>query len=483
MAHKDHALSRERSLDYYADERAKRSHRKLALGIVIAVALILCAVSVAVGLYVTNLNKSMGTNDEELLASLKKSGNNKPFYLLLLGADKGEERYEDVGEDESLYRADSIILCRIDPANVKATLVSIHRDLYVELEDGTDGKINAAYSIGGPAGMVRQVSDLAGVDISHYVEIDFDSFMQIIDELGGVEVTLPTDISDPDYTGLELSAGTHTLNAHDALMLSRSRHAYDEYGDGDVYRAANQRAIIASMLRKILAQSPHDMLASITTLSKSLTTDMTVNEILTLAAQFRDFDTETDLYSGMTPSEPEMIDEVYYEILDVPTWTEMMRRVDAGEQPFVSVEDDVTAGVASSTSQDAPVLPSDTANGTSVNGTSVNGTSANGTTAPSGSRGSVDLTQVDKSGSVMIAGYPDGTATAWAEELQELGFDAAGYEEFDFTFDRNLVVYGDESLAEEAEAIARYLGDDFEAILNDGSFMLLSDIVVRVMPQ
>ncbi|MBR3328273.1 MAG: LCP family protein [Atopobiaceae bacterium] len=474
MAHKDHALSRERSLDYYSGERAKRSRRKLALGIVVTIALILCAVSVAVGMYVTNVNASMNTNDEELLASLKKGAKNEPFYLLLLGADKGEERYEDIGEDESLYRADSIILCRIDPTNIKATLVSIHRDLYVELEDGTDGKINAAYSIGGPAGMVRQVSKLAGVDISHYAEIDFDSFMQIIDELGGVEVTLPTDISDPDYTGLELSAGTHTLNAHDALMLSRSRHAYDEYGDGDLYRAANQRAIIASMLRKILAQSPHDMLASITTLSKSLTTDMTVDEILTIAAQFRDFNTETDLYSGMTPSEPEMIDEVYYEILDVPVWTEMMQRVDAGEPPFSTEDDDITAGIASSTSKESPIRR------TIADG---NGTDANGTLATSKPKGSVDLSQVSKNGSVMIAGYPDGTATTWAEELSELGFDASGYEDTEFTFDRNLVVYADESLAEEAEAIAQYLGDDFEAILNDGSFMLMSDIVVRVMPQ
>ena len=129
MAHKDHALSRERSLDYYSGERAKRSRRKLALGIVVAIALILCAVSVAVGMYVTNVNASMNTKDEELLASLKKGAKNEPFYLLLLGADKGEERYEDIGEDESLYRAGSIILCRIDPTNIKAPLVSIHRGL------------------------------------------------------------------------------------------------------------------------------------------------------------------------------------------------------------------------------------------------------------------------------------------------------------------------------------------------------------------
>lgn len=475
MAHKNHPLSREQSIDYYAGERARRSHHRLAIGVVVAVFVIFCTAAVAIGLYTSRLNANMAPKDDELLASLKKGAPNEPFYLLLLGVDKGEERYEDVGEDDSLYRADTIMLCRIDPKAIKATLISIHRDLYVELDENlegnvegeTEGKINAAYSLGGPSGMVRQVSKLAGVDISHYAEIDFDTFMELIDTIGGVEVTLPVAISDPDYTGLELEAGTQTLNSHDALMLSRSRHAYDEYGDGDLYRAANQRAIIASILRKVLASSPQDMISSITAMSKSLTTDMTLDEILALASQFRDFNPDEDLYTGMTPTEGELIDDVYYEILDVPAWTKMMQRVDAGLPPYDSDASDVTAGVASSTDSHATVAP--TTNAQTSRGSDSSSTKQD-----------ASLKDVDKSGSVMVAGYIDGAPTEITDRLVAQGFDATAYESEEFTFDQKLVVYENEAHAEEAEAIASYLGDGYTAIMNDGSFYMGADIVVRV---
>ena len=484
MPHKNHPLSREQSVEYYSGERARRSHRKLIIGIVAGLLIALCVAGVAVGLYVSRINDNMATQDKDLLASLKQNAPDEPFYLLLLGADRDEERSEEAGgsEDEN-FRADTIMLCRIDPKDIKVTILSIHRDLYVELEDGTKGKINAAFSLGGPSGMVRQVSKLAGVDISHYAEIDFDAFMSIVDSIGGVEITLPQPISDPDYTGIDLSAGTHTLDSWDALMLCRARHAYDEYGDGDLYRAANQRAIIASIIRKVLASSPQNMINSISTMSESLTTDMTVDEILSLASQFRHFNTDTDLYTGMTPSEPQLIDEIYYEILDTPAWEKMMARVDAGQPPYESEKDDVTAGIASSTSSktdgkgaEAKDNKNETSGKDSKDDKSQDDKDAK-------KKSATDLESVDKTGAVAVTGYIDGRATKIASDLSSNGFTATAYEEDDFTFDRNLVVYGDASLQAEAEALASYLGDDYQALLNDGSFYLLSDIVVRIEMQ
>lgn len=469
MPHKNHPLSREQSIGYYTEERALRSRRKLTVAIVACVVAAVFVAVVGVSLYVSHINDNIVTDDTELLASLKKSAPDEPFYLLLLGVDRDEERAEEVGgSEDDFFRTDTIMLCRIDPKDVKATIISIHRDLYVEMEDGTQDKINAAFSLGGPSAMVRQVSKLAGVDISHYAEIDFDSFMKLVDSVGGVEITLPKAISDPDYTGIDLEAGTHTLNSYDALMLSRSRHAYDDYGDGDLYRAANQRAIIASILRKVLAESPQEMVSSITSMSESLTTDMTVDEILALAAQFRDFNTDEDMYTGMTPSEPELIDDIYYEILDVPTWQKMMRRVDAGLPPYESADEDVTAGIASSTSSKV-VVPVDAGNETEGNDTTAART------------GSTSLDDVDKSGAVAVLGYADGTASNIANDLAAQGFLATPYEAEDFVFDQNLVVYGDPALEAEAEALASYLGSDYQAILNDGSFYLTSDIIVRVV--
>lgn len=72
---------------------------------------------------------------------------------------------------------------------------------------------------------------MAGVDISHYAEIDFDGFKEIVDALGGVEVDVPMEIND-NMAGGYVSAGLQTLNGDQALILCRARHAYDEYGDG-----------------------------------------------------------------------------------------------------------------------------------------------------------------------------------------------------------------------------------------------------------
>ncbi len=75
----------------------------------------------------------------------------------------------------------------------KVTLVSLHRDTMVDMGEYGVNKLNAAHVFGGPALSVQTVSKLAGVDISHYAEINFDGFRDIVDALGGIEVDVPHD--------------------------------------------------------------------------------------------------------------------------------------------------------------------------------------------------------------------------------------------------------------------------------------------------
>ena len=114
-------------------------------------------------------------NDSSLLNQLvAPTKTDDPFYMLLLGVDQDEERTEEWGADQSNYRTDSIILVRIDPPNKKVTLISIPRDTMVDMGEHGTQKINAAYSFGGASYMVEQVSKLAGVNISHYAELNFE---------------------------------------------------------------------------------------------------------------------------------------------------------------------------------------------------------------------------------------------------------------------------------------------------------------------
>ena len=176
----------------------------------------------------------------------------EPFYVLLMGTDGSNDRQASQEYAGDQFRSDSIILARIDPVDKKVTMVSIHRDTLVDMGEYGQNKLNAAHAIGGAALAVETVSKLAGVPISHYAEINFDGFKDVVDALGGVEADVPMEIDDEDAGG-HLDAGVQTLSGDQALILCRSRHAYDEFGDGDSYRAANQRLVLGAIAKKILS--------------------------------------------------------------------------------------------------------------------------------------------------------------------------------------------------------------------------------------
>ena len=275
-----------------------------------------------------------------------------PFYILLLGVDSMEERLEDedeYGSDESAYRSDTIILTRVDPGNKLVTLVSIHRDTWCE---EINNKINAYYSLGGASAVIEKISAFAGVPISHYAQVNIDALVAVTDALGGVEVDVPYEINDTEYMGHvnngHLDAGLQTLNGEQAELFTRSRHAYDDMGDGDRYRAANQRLFIDACLKKLMASSPLDMVNVLNTAVNYITTDLTLDQIVNLALAMRGIDTSTGVYSTMNPTESEYVNGGWYEFNDDERWAQIMAAVDAGEKPpvdsdYVSVTDDINS--------------------------------------------------------------------------------------------------------------------------------------------
>lgn len=266
----------------------------------------------------------------------------QPYYMLLVGTDKSWDRVE---AGETTYRTDSIILARVDPLAAKLTLISIQRDTKVELEGYGTQKINAAYALGGAPMLIEAVSELADVPISMYSEIDFDSFVQVVDALGGIEVNVPIDINDED-AHVSLSAGEQTINGEEALGLCRARHAYDSYGSGDYYRTANQRMVLGAILKKGLSGNPFHLVSLIGAVSNSVNSTVTGFDILFLGLRFIGFDMDNNLMSGLEPTTPSYEGGVWYEIVDEDAWTTMLNRVDQGLAPYATEDEDPTAGVA-----------------------------------------------------------------------------------------------------------------------------------------
>ena len=255
-----------------------------------------------------------------------------PFYMLLLGVDSMEERLDDeeeYGSDPSNYRSDTIILTRIDPGKKIVTLISIHRDTYCP---EIDGKINSYYARGGASAVIEKISDFAEVPVSHYAEVNFDGLSGITDALGGVTVDVDMDIKDTihfdDVT--ELQKGEQVLNGAQALFYCRCRY----FADGDYTRMRHQRTFVKSLIAQVLSTTdPTKLVGVVNSCADMVITDMSVTEIASLANEMRGMNTEDGIYTAFVPSVPQMVDGVSYVVADWDQLDEMMKVIDAGQDP------------------------------------------------------------------------------------------------------------------------------------------------------
>ncbi|HJG37322.1 LCP family protein [Enorma phocaeensis] len=247
----------------------------------------------------------------------------EPFYMLLLGTDGRP--------GETSYRADTIILARIDPTQQQVTLISIPRDTRITYK-GETMKINAAHTEEGAAGMVEAVNELCGIEISHYAEISFDGLVQLVDALGGVEVNVPDEIDDPKAADFTIEPGLQTLNGEQALAFCRSR----AFADGDYTRMRHQRIFVAALANTILNKTDATQLPGIIdAMADMVATDLSLPDILSLANAMRGMDTDS-MWTANIPSHAggdTYINGVSYVFVHEEELEEMMARVDAGEDP------------------------------------------------------------------------------------------------------------------------------------------------------
>lgn len=453
------AYSRRSEHSQYTAERKRRKHRHLLRNIFVTILVVLAVGAGAAFAYINtingNLSRGLGSGLSNVLV---KSSNSEPFYILLCGTDQSIDRDQSDSTDGT-YRTDTMMLCRVDPVNKKVTLISIPRDTKVTL-DGYSGdhKINAAYAYGGSELAVKTVSELAGVDISHFALVDMDGMKAVVDALGGIDVDVPIEIND-DMAGGHLDAGEQTLNGDQALILARSRHSYDKYGDGDAYRAANQRLVVSAIAKKLLQSDPATIANTIQTLSQYVQTDMTVSDIVSLGQTFQGFDPSTSLYSATMPNEPVKSGGVWYTEVVEDAWQEMMDRVNQGLPPTEETEVDSTTGTVLATTGDG-------GDGSSDSGSD---------DASSDSSSSKDGTVVVRNGNGK-SGVGDKVAT----KLSNAGYNVTDTGNADsFNYKTTLVVYMDSANKDEAQAIADTIGGA-QIKQNDGSYSTKGDFLVII---
>ncbi|GHB19520.1 transcriptional regulator [Streptomyces viridiviolaceus] len=236
-----------------------------------------------------DLNKALGDDRPEKLPT---SGQN----LLVLGSDSRAGDNASLGTGQvSGARSDTALVVHIPEGRKQAVAISIPRDTLVTRPECTksDGSalpeakrvmFNSVYSLAGPACVVKTVEKMSGVRMDHYMEIDFAGFKGLVDAIGGVTVTVDEPIKDSS-SGLDLSAGTHTLDGTQSLAFVRTRHGV---GDGsDLGRIGLQQQFLIALLSEVKRQ---DLLGSPTktykiadTLTSALTTDSELASLTSLA--------------------------------------------------------------------------------------------------------------------------------------------------------------------------------------------------------
>ncbi len=238
-------------------------------------------------------------------ADLAKWDGSSRVNILVMGID-----YNDWRAGQGAPRTDTMILFSIDPKTMTASMLSIPRDLWVEIPGFGFAKINAAYQYGednrlpggGPALAVKTVEKFLGLDIHYYAKIDFQAFIEFVDIIGGVKL----DITEPVKVDIEstdspfvIQPGRATLNGEYALGYVRSRAT----GDGDTGRSQRQQQVVIAMLRQVLR--PFN-LTKLTTnafdiynqLSYGVETNMTFDEIFKMGMLVLDLD-ESNIKGGV----------------------------------------------------------------------------------------------------------------------------------------------------------------------------------------
>ncbi len=227
--------------------------------------------------------------------------------ILFLGLDF---RDWEAGETP---RSDTMILLTVDPLSKTAGMMSVPRDMWVNIPGFTYGKINTAYYLGaiynvpggGPGLAMETVQDFIGVPIQYYAQIDFYAFEKLIDEMGGLDMHIREEITvDPIGPGntVTLHEGVQTLSGGVALAYARMR--YTEGGDFDrstrqqeVIMAIRDQVIDLNMLPTLIVKAPQ----LYQELSEGIHTNLNLQQVIQLAYLAQQIDRKSIKRGVITP--------------------------------------------------------------------------------------------------------------------------------------------------------------------------------------
>jgi polyisoprenyl-teichoic acid--peptidoglycan teichoic acid transferase len=233
--------------------------------------------------------------------------------LLIMGIDESEVRKGEYGDST---RTDALMYATFNMKEKSVKLLSIPRDSYVTVpNEKKKDKINHVHAYSGVEGTIDTVEYLLDVPVDYYVKVNFESFLEIVNLLGGIEVDVPVSFTEQDSSdtpgAIKIKKGYQTLNGEQALALARTRKL-----DSDLERGKRQMLVIEAIAKKAIAPNTLfklDGLLSI--LGDNMKTNMTFSDITSFykyAASLNNLQIDKLQLEGTDGK----IDGIYYYMLD-----------------------------------------------------------------------------------------------------------------------------------------------------------------------
>lgn len=218
------------------------------------------------------IKKNMEDGGSELMFS------GDVYNILLIGNDSRDKN--------TLGRSDSMILVSINKRTEQIIMTSIMRDSYVYIPGYGNSRINVAYAYGGPDLLMDTIETNFKIKIDKYVGVNFFSFVDVIDAIDGVQITVDGNeaaLINQENAGNQLpGAGTYTLTGAQALTYSRIRH----YGNSDYQRTERQRTVLQEIFNEMGSASLGELKDVLNAVLPEVTTDIKESEMLSLMVDF-----------------------------------------------------------------------------------------------------------------------------------------------------------------------------------------------------
>lgn len=243
----------------------------------------------------------------------------EPLTILLMGVDMDQATRGGVWEEG---RSDSMILVTVNPKTKETTMMSLTRDIMVEIAEangestGTVEKLNHSYSYGQAPMAIATIEKMMDINIDRYIEINMDGLVELVDAVGGIEVNntlgFPISISEyePAYTSI-VPTGKRLVNGDQALVYARMR--YDD-PEGDIGRQRRQREVITAIVKKLLQLDGFTQYKKIlTAISNNMRTDIEISTA-TIPELLGYKDSIRNLHSYQLRGIDELVDEIYYQL-------------------------------------------------------------------------------------------------------------------------------------------------------------------------